>query len=155
MNRIVAAFLGSSSTAGKGQAYDWISELRQRVQNSRFCFRNFGVGGDLAFNALQRLPQVLACRPAIIVVWVGGNDVLASVSAKVGKFFRFWKRLPVEPSPEWFGENIRRIASRLKQETSARVALCSLSPQTTLECLLVARASVDKPAIQKRRSYRS
>ena len=57
--------------------------------------------------------------------------------------------------PEWFGENIRRIASRLKQETSARVALCSLSPQTTLECLLVARASVDKPAIQKRRSYRS
>jgi len=128
MNRIVAAFLGSSSTAGKGQAYDWISELRQRVQNSRFCFRNFGVGGDLAFNALQRLPQVLACRPAIIVVWVGGNDVLASVSAKVGKFFRFWKRLPVEPSPEWFGENIRRIASRLKQEASARVALCSLSP---------------------------
>jgi lysophospholipase L1-like esterase len=128
MNRLVAAFLGSSSTAGKGQAYDWITELRKRAQNARFCFRNFGVGGDLTFNALQRLPQVLACRPAIIVVWVVANDVLASVSAKVGKFFRFWKRLPVEPSPEWFAESIQSIASRLKCGTSARVALCSLPP---------------------------
>jgi hypothetical protein len=36
--------------------------------------------------------------------------------------------LPVEPSSEWFGENIQSIASRLKRETSARVALCSLPP---------------------------
>jgi hypothetical protein len=62
------------------------------------------------------------------VVWVGANDVLASVSDKVGNFFRFWKRLPVEPSLEWFCENIQSIATRLKCKTSARVALCSLPP---------------------------
>jgi lysophospholipase L1-like esterase len=74
------AFLGSGSTAGKGQAFNWIAELERRPQNRRFRFDNFGVGGDLAFNALQRLPDVLACRPKIVVVWIGGNDVLALVS---------------------------------------------------------------------------
>lgn len=127
-NAIVVACLGSSSTAGKGQAFDVIGELKQRPRNSRFHFRNFGVGGDLAYNALQRLPQVLACRPEKVVVWVGANDVLALVLAKVRWFFRISKRLPDEPSPEWFRENIHAIAHRLKKEATASVAFCSLPP---------------------------
>jgi lysophospholipase L1-like esterase len=63
-----------------------------------------------------------------VVVWIGGNDVLALVSRKVGRFFRMSKRLPKEPSPEWFRQNLREIARRLKTETSADVALCSLPP---------------------------
>ena len=122
------ACLGSSSTAGKGQAFDWISELKQRPRNQRFRFLNFGVGGDLAFNALQRLPDVLASHPDRLVVWVGGNDVLALVSPKVRRLFRVTKRLPTEPSPEWFRENILAIVRRLKAETSAVIALCSLPP---------------------------
>jgi lysophospholipase L1-like esterase len=122
------ACLGSSSTAGKGQAFDVIGELERRPRNSRFHFRNFGVGGDLAYNALQRLPQVLACRPEKVVVWIGANDVLALVSPKVRWFFRMSKHLPVEPSPEWFCENIQAIADRLKKETTADVAVCSLAP---------------------------
>lgn len=86
-NGTVVACLGSSSTAGKGQAFDFIGELRQRPGNSRFHFFNFGVGGDLAYNALQRLPDVRACRPEKVVVWVGANDVLAHVSPKVRWFF--------------------------------------------------------------------
>jgi lysophospholipase L1-like esterase len=83
----VVAFLGSSSTAGKGQAFDWIGELERRPSNKGFRFYNFGVGGDLAYNALQRLPDVLCCRPEKVVVWVGANDVLAWVSRKVRRFF--------------------------------------------------------------------
>lgn len=127
-NGTIVACLGSSSTAGKGQAFDFIGELKRRPRNSRFHFRNFGVGGDLAYNALQRLPDVLACRPEKVVVWVGANDVLALVSPKVRWFFRMSKRLPVEPSPEWFRENIHAIAHRLKKETKASVAFCSLPP---------------------------
>src|SRR5215469_14788354 len=56
----IVACLGSSSTAGKGQAFNWISELQGRLGQSRFVFRNFGVGGDLAYNALQRLSGVIA-----------------------------------------------------------------------------------------------
>jgi lysophospholipase L1-like esterase len=126
--RIVVACLGSSSTAGKGQAFDVIGELMRRQHHGRFDFRNFGVGGDLAYNALQRLPQVIACRPEKVVVWIGGNDVLALVSPKLRRFFRMSKHLPTEPSLEWFRGSIRAIAHRLKMETAACVALCSLPP---------------------------
>src|ERR1700746_2630664 len=124
----VVACLGSSSTAGKGQAFNWINELERRPRNQRFHFYNFGVGGDLAYNALQRLPPLLALHPQKVVVWVGGNDVLALVSKKVRRFFRISKHLPTEPSPEWFSENLQAIARRLKTEASAAIALCSLPP---------------------------
>jgi lysophospholipase L1-like esterase len=126
--RAIVACLGSSSTAGKGQAFDLIGELRRRPANSRFDLRNFGVGGDLAYNALQRVPHVVACRPDKVVVWVGANDVLAKLSPKVRRFFHISKHLPAEPSLAWFRANIRAIALRLKEETAARIALCSLPP---------------------------
>jgi lysophospholipase L1-like esterase len=127
-NPSTVACLGSSSTAGKGQAFDWVGELSRRRRNRSVRFRNFGVGGDLAFNALERVPDVVASRPDKIVVWVGGNDVLALASPKVKRFLRFWKRLPQEPSPAWFRENIRAIAERLRADSRAKIALCSLPP---------------------------
>jgi lysophospholipase L1-like esterase len=125
---VIVACLGSSSTAGKGQAFDWIGELARNPRNRRFRFQNFGVGGDLAYNALQRLPALIACHPDKVVVWIGANDVLALVSPKARRFFRISKRLPCEPSPAWFRENLEAIASHLKAEISATVALCSLGP---------------------------
>jgi hypothetical protein len=62
------------------------------------------------------------------VVLIGGNDVLALVSTKARRFFRLSKRLPRDPSPEWFRENLQAILSRAKVETSAAIALCSLPP---------------------------
>jgi lysophospholipase L1-like esterase len=123
---MIVACLGSSSTAGRGQAFDWIAELKRRPRNQHVHFYNFGVGGDLAYNALGRLPKVVACRPDKVVVWIGGNDVLALVSAKIRLFFRLSKHLPCPPSPEWFRENMQKIGQRLKAETRASVALCSL-----------------------------
>ncbi len=124
----IVACLGSSSTAGKGQAFNWIIELQRRLGEGRFVFRNFGVGGDLAYNALQRLTDVIASCPKKIVVFIGGNDVLALVSAKARTFFRISKRLPRDPSPEWFRENLQAIVRRAKAETSRTTGLCSLPP---------------------------
>jgi lysophospholipase L1-like esterase len=125
---LIVACLGSSSTAGKGQAFNWIIELQRRLGERRVVFRNFGVGGDLAYNALQRLSDVIASHPKKIVVFIGGNDVLALVSTKVRRFFRISKRLPRDSTPEWFRENLRAIVLRVKAETSATIALCSLPP---------------------------
>lgn len=127
-DRKIVACVGSSSTAGKGQAFDWINELSRRPGNEYLEFRNFGVGGDLAYNALQRLPEIVACRPSKIVVWIGGNDVLALVSRKARRFFTWSKRLPRKPSPAWFHENLVEITRRLKSETTADIGLCSLCP---------------------------
>lgn len=124
----VVACLGSSSTAGKGQVYDWIGDLQRRPRNTNYRFSNFGVGGDLSYNALRRVSDVLACSPDKVVVWIGANDVLTSVSAKVRRFYRVFKQLPAEPSLESFRENICAIVRRLKNESRASAALCSLFP---------------------------
>ena len=125
---VTVACVESSSTAGKGQAFNWIIELEQRPQNQRFAFRNFGIGGDLSFNVLERLPQVLDCRPRIAVVAIGNNDVLALASPKARRFYRIVKRLPHNPSAAWFRENLGAIARGLKDSGRATVALCSLPP---------------------------
>jgi lysophospholipase L1-like esterase len=124
----VVACLGSSSTAGKGQAFNWIEALQKRLGQEQFVLRNFGVGGDLAYNALQRLPQAIGSNPQKVVVFIGANDVLALVSAKVRAFYRITKKLPRDPSPEWFRANLQAIAQGLKKTTSADLGLCSLAP---------------------------
>src|SRR5207244_13610526 len=105
----IVACVGCGSTAGNGQACNWIIELQRRLGEGRFVFRNFGVGGDLAYNALQRLTDVIASCPKKIVVFIGGNDVLALVSAKARTFFRISKRLHRDPSTEWFRENLTTV----------------------------------------------
>jgi lysophospholipase L1-like esterase len=50
------------------------------------------------------------------------------VSAKVRRFFRLTKKLPQDPSPEWFRVNLQAIAQGLRKATAADLALCSLAP---------------------------
>ena len=121
----IVACLGASLTAAE-VSYDWIGDLESRPQNASIRFVNLGVGGDLVYNALKRVPQVIQCRPNKVVVLVGGNDVLAVIDPIMRHLYGPWKRLPQKPSPKWFEENVRQIVSRLKNETTARVALGSL-----------------------------
>lgn len=126
--RIRVAFLGASSTAGKGQAFNWIRELSQRQENRCYEFLNFGVGGDLAYNGLERLPKLIECRPRCAVIWIGANDILAMTFPKFQRLAKWWKKLPQTASPAWFAESLSTIVRRLKTETSAEVRLCSLAP---------------------------
>jgi lysophospholipase L1-like esterase len=125
--RETVACLGSSSTAGKGQAFDWIGELARRPRNARYEFRNFGVGGDLAYDALNRVDTVLAIRPHRVIVWVGGNDALAMVSTKARRLFRIMKLASRPSSRARFQESLSAIVRRTKS-AGVRVALCSLAP---------------------------
>jgi len=122
----VVACLGASITEAKG-SFDWIGELAKRPQNQGFRFYNLGVGGDLAYNALQRLPSVTARRPDKVVIIIGHNDIVSLVFPRVRRAFTRWKRLPQKPSPEWYRQNLETIVRRLKQETTAQIALVSLS----------------------------
>lgn len=121
------ACLGSSTTASRG-TYKWIDELETRPQNSRFRFLNFGVGGDLSFNAIRHLDRVIALRPDRVIVLIGANDIMASVFPNHRRFVRIVKRLSEEPSPVRFRENLAVIVRRLQGEADARVALSSLAP---------------------------
>ena len=122
------AFLGSSSTAGRGQAFNWIRELKSRPQNNSYAFLNFGVGGDLAENTSRRLDELLTESPDLTVVWIGANDVLAMTFPKYCRLARRWKHLSEVPSPESFTRHITQMIHRLKTDAGSRVGLCSLAP---------------------------
>lgn len=126
MRKAAVACLGASITAAKG-SFNWIGELEKRPQNKRFRFSNLGVGGDLAYSALQRLPSVVACHPDKVVIIIGHNDIVTLVFKKVRRIFGRWKRLPSDPSPEWYRQNLQTLVRQLKEETSAKIALASLS----------------------------
>jgi lysophospholipase L1-like esterase len=123
---MVVACLGESLTKGGEMSYDWIADLRSRPQNASIRFVNLGMGGDPSYSALKRLPQVIQCRPNRVIVLIGSSDVVNAIDPTMRRLIGIWKRLPQKPSPEWFEENVRQIVSRLKNETPARVALCSL-----------------------------
>jgi lysophospholipase L1-like esterase len=123
----VVACLGASATVAIG-SYDWIRDLEQRPGNASFCFYRFAEGGDLACNGLRRIPELIKRRPNYVIVLLGENDVLALISKKVRRFVRIGKHISRQPSPDWYRENMQMIVCRLKSETSARIALCSLIP---------------------------
>jgi lysophospholipase L1-like esterase len=124
----VVACLGSSTTAATW-SYNWIRELHSRPQNSALRFVNLGVNGDLSWNALQRVGDVIACKPNEIIVLIGANDVMALVAGeRMKRIYKWRKKLPRPASPEWFRENLSAIARRLKSETRARIGLASMQP---------------------------
>jgi len=123
----VVACLGASATVAIG-SYDWIRDLEQRPGNASLRFFRFAEGGDLAYNGLGRLPGIINCHPDYVMILLGDNDVLALISKKHYRFMRLWKHLPSKPSPEWYRETMQAIVCRLKSDTSARIALCSLIP---------------------------
>src|SRR5262249_24325546 len=96
--------------------------------NASLRFVRFAQGGDLAYNGLQRLPNIVTLHPNDVIILLGENDVMALISKKVARFVRLTKHLPGQPSPEWYRENISAILRRLKQQTTARIPLCSLIP---------------------------
>jgi lysophospholipase L1-like esterase len=127
MGTTIVACLGASATEATG-SYDWIRDLAQRPDNASLRFYRFAEGGDLAYNGLQRLPDIINCHPDYVIALLGDNDVLALISKKVAQFDRLTKHLPSQPSPQWYRENMQAIVRRLKSETKAAIALCSLIP---------------------------
>lgn len=76
---LIVAF-GDSLSAGfgldPGQSYP--DDLQRLVDAAGYRYRvaNLGVSGDTTTDGVERLPSVLAMRPAIVVLEFGGNDGL-------------------------------------------------------------------------------
>ncbi|HSW75072.1 MAG TPA: GDSL-type esterase/lipase family protein [Candidatus Saccharimonadales bacterium] len=122
----IVACVGSSTAAARG-VFNWIKELEQRPQNKRFTFVNRGVGGDVAYSTLQRLPKTIAVHPDRVILIIGANDILNQVFPNVQKMLGGWKKLPEKSSPKWFKENLEAIVRELKAKTSAKIGLTSLA----------------------------
>ena len=95
--------LTAAGSAGKGQAY--VNLLMRRFQ---VPIVNSGVAGDTVADAYKRLDRdVLAYRPTVVIVLLGGNDML--------------RQMDLDQSFELLAEMIRRI-----QDAGAMVVLVGL-----------------------------
>ena len=93
-----------------------------------YRFVNAGVNGELAYNALQRLAAVTACRPSWITLMVGTNDVYAALSTANAHETMEQMGLPERPTRETFRRYLTEICLQLRNATAAPLALLSLPP---------------------------
>ncbi len=117
---------GASLTAGT-VSFDYVELLRARPSLAGFRFINHGVNGDLAWNGLQRLDKVVAERPDIVTILIGTNDVNATLSERNRLRYVTFNHLPQDTTLAWYEESPLTIVTRLKTETSDRLALLSLA----------------------------
>lgn len=156
--------MGSSTTAARG-TFNWIATLAARPQNARFRFLNFGVGGEVSYTALRRLPKVVAAQPDRVLVLIGANDVLGQVFPNARRFYALTQRLPRDLSVEWFGENLRQMVRVLRGQTTAGIGLISLGaigedpdatagPQAALNALMAeCNAAIGRIAAEENVTY--
>ncbi len=115
---------GASIVRGRASV-DFVQILRERFPSRDFV--NAGVNGNVAWELLQRIDQVIACRPAQVVILIGTNDVQAALTPDATRETRTSKHLPEDPSLGWYAACIKEIVTRL-HTAGASVALCSLPP---------------------------
>ena len=115
---------GASIVRGRASV-DFVQMLRERLPARTIV--NAGVNGNVAWELLQRIDQVIACRPTEVAILIGTNDVQATLSPDATQQTRESKGLPEDPSLGWYAACLTEIVERL-QQAGAAVALCSLPP---------------------------
>ncbi len=116
--------LGDSLTRGLVSA-SFVDLLELRLARQGMHFINSGVNGDLAYNVLRRLDDVIFLQPYCVILMIGTNDIGASLRPSNALISRVSKWLPRNPTLEWYQANVLEIVRRLKSETGARIALAS------------------------------
>jgi lysophospholipase L1-like esterase len=117
---------GASLTAGR-VSFDYLELLRARPSLAGYQFINRGIDGELAWNGLQRLDEVIADQPDYVSILMGTNDVNATLSERNRLRYLNFNHLPAEPTLDSYVENMSLIVGRLKHETDARISLLSLA----------------------------
>ena len=124
-SRKVVACLGDSHTQGT-MAHNFVNDLAVQMGDKGYDFINAGVNGDLVYNALHRVEDVIECEPDYIIILIGTNDILARLSKSNEIHFEIKKQLPQKPTESWFIQNLRQLISLLKLHTNAKIAILSL-----------------------------
>ncbi|MCS6795863.1 MAG: GDSL-type esterase/lipase family protein [Raineya sp.] len=117
-------FAGDSLTCGNMSA-DYTAMVAEKLKNA-YEYINAGVNADLAYNLLQRLDEIIACKPDFVTILIGTNDANATIFKQNQAVYQKLKKLPQPATIFWYEENLCKIVERLQNETSAQIALISM-----------------------------
>ncbi len=122
----LVVLFGDSITQG-GMSSNYVDLLAQRMRGEGNRFMNAGIGGDTAYNLLNRLKPIVASHPDDIVILVGTNDLQAYLrGGYLPAYSQRIKKLPQAMTLEWYNATLRQLVLTLQKETRARIALCSI-----------------------------
>jgi lysophospholipase L1-like esterase len=120
-------FIGDSITHGIS-SINFIEMVAKELGEDNFDYINGGLNASLTYNVLQRLDDIIACKPDFVIIMIGTNDAHRSMKLYKPSITDRRLHLPREPDKEWFIENLQKILFELQQKTNAKIALCSLPP---------------------------
>ena len=123
--RPVLVLLGDSITHGR-IGVNYADIVAGQLEDRDLEIINAGINSELAWNALQRLNEVIDCEPDIVTVLIGTNDANATMSKDIMRGYIRNMKLPREPSSEWYRRSLISIVEGLKAKTTARIALLSI-----------------------------
>jgi lysophospholipase L1-like esterase len=119
---------GDSLTHGN-VSYNWVNDLSAQLPNYQAF--NAGINSDLTYTLINRLDDIVALKPHHVNLLTGTNDIVAQ-SRPLKKSDRYIKakKIPwgTQPTLLTYEENLTKIITRLKQETTASISLMSLPP---------------------------
>ncbi len=121
----VVVAIGDSNTHGRVAA-NYVDLLAADPANAGRVFINAGINSELAWNALQRVDAVLACKPDVVTVMIGSNDVNARRSAQEQAEYIQEQKLPRAPDRALFTESLQALIAKLQAHPGTRVVLLSL-----------------------------
>jgi len=123
----VVVCAGDSITHGRVSA-PYVDRLRERLGPRGFTFVNAGINGELSYNLLQRLDDIVACQPDVVTVFIGTNDATASLSElKTTKALQ-QKGLTESPTPDLYRAWLTALIEGLQSRTEARIAVLPPPP---------------------------
>ncbi len=138
-------FLGDSITHALVSA-DYVKMVKQKVEHewpNTFHFINAGINDELVWHVLQRLDEVIACEPDIVIILIGTNDCHDTKSEAKKRLTKALKGLPELPSKKLFIKHYSTMIDRLKKETDAKIAVLSLPPIGEDPNLSIFRRTID------------
>lgn len=118
-------FLGDSITQGQ-ISVNYIALLGERFPTNQFRLINFGINNDLTYNLTRRLWLAIARRPDVVIILIGTNDIIASLSPVKAISYIFLKRLFTWPTMSGTYANLEKMLHRIKAETTAHIGLASV-----------------------------
>ena len=121
----VVVCVGDSITHGVISA-NYVDLLVTRYATHGYEFVNAGINGNLAWNVLQRLDDVIACQPHDITLLIGTNDVNATYSDQMQALYLKEQHLPEPPTLAGYRQHVEQILDRLQAETQARIAVIQI-----------------------------
>ncbi len=121
----VLVCFGDSNTHGN-VSYNWVNDLSSQLTDYQVF--NAGINSDLTYTLLQRIDDVIACKPNFITILIGTNDVNSTMGKIMEKRYQDLGRVSKDISPNFedFKKNYIEIIRQLKTKTQAKIAVMSL-----------------------------